>query len=126
MDTVGCGDSFVAAIAFGFIHKLPLVSTLTVANAVGAATARGSGAGRNVATLDQVLKIMRAANINEDDKFWSSLLKGKSDSCEINLLSKMGINGSGGSSRVSLHKVVPELLSKLEPPRVKDAVPFPS
>ncbi|XP_022859890.1 fructokinase-1, partial [Olea europaea var. sylvestris] len=58
IDTVGCGDSFVAAVAFGFIHNLPLVYTLTIANAVGAATAMGCGAGRNVATLGQVVEII--------------------------------------------------------------------
>ncbi|GJN30374.1 hypothetical protein PR202_gb18673 [Eleusine coracana subsp. coracana] len=55
VDTVGCGDSFTAAIAFGFLHDLPVVSTLTLANAVGAATATGCGAGRNVAHLDKVV-----------------------------------------------------------------------
>ena len=58
MDIVGCGDSFVAAIAFGFIHNIPLVTTLAFANAVGAATAMGCGAGRNVATLKQVVELM--------------------------------------------------------------------
>jgi sugar/nucleoside kinase (ribokinase family) len=38
IDTVGCGDSFVAAIAFGYIHNMPLVHTLAIANAVGAAS----------------------------------------------------------------------------------------
>ncbi|KAK4742925.1 hypothetical protein SAY87_000926 [Trapa incisa] len=125
VDTVGCGDSFVAAIAFGFIHKFPLVSTLTIANAVGAATAMGSGAGRNVATLDQVLKIIRAADINEDEKFWTSLLRGKSDSYKIILLSKMAISERNcGSTLVSLQNVVPQLLPKLQPPsRIKDVVP---
>ena len=56
-DTVGCGDSFVAAVAFGFIHNLPTVNTLAIANAVGAATAMGCGAGRNVATLMQVMEM---------------------------------------------------------------------
>ncbi|XWS76300.1 hypothetical protein CRYUN_Cryun01aG0163900 [Craigia yunnanensis] len=54
MDTVGCGDSFVAAIAFGFIHNIPLANTLAFGNAVGAATAMRCGAGRNLATLKQV------------------------------------------------------------------------
>ena len=74
MDTVGCGDSFVAAIAFGFIHNIPLVTTLVFANAVGAATAMGCGAGRNVATLKQVVELMEAPDLNEDDEFWNELL----------------------------------------------------
>jgi hypothetical protein len=73
VDTVGCGDSFTAAIAFGFLHDLPAVSTL---NAVGAATATGCGAGRNVAYLDKVLQLLREANLNEanlneEDTAWS-------------------------------------------------------
>ena len=74
MDIVGCGDSFVAAIAFGFIHNIPLVTTLAFANAVGAATAMGCGAGRNVATLKQVVELMEAPDLNEDDEFWNELL----------------------------------------------------
>ena len=44
-DTVGCGDSFAAAVALGFTrgHRIPPL--LALANAVGAATAMGSGAG---------------------------------------------------------------------------------
>ncbi|KAL0371214.1 UNVERIFIED_CONTAM: putative fructokinase-6, chloroplastic [Sesamum angustifolium] len=115
IDTVGCGDSFVAAIAFGFIHKLPLVYTLTIANAVGAATAMGCGAGRNVAKLKQVLELVRLSNLNEDDKFWEELLQKHSDTEEITLLTKAVINGSNNwLQRVSLQKVVGELLPKLE------------
>lgn len=115
MDTVGCGDSFVAAIAFGYIHKMPLVYTLTIANAVGAATAMGCGAGRNVATLKQVMELVKGSNLNEDDNFWEELLKAHSDEDKITLLTKVAVNGN--SSRVqlaSLQKVVPELIPKLE------------
>ncbi|GFH22444.1 ribokinase [Haematococcus lacustris] len=51
-DTVGCGDSFAAAIVWGYIHGHPVGTTLALANAVGAATAMGQGAGRNVANAD--------------------------------------------------------------------------
>ncbi|KAF2325313.1 hypothetical protein GH714_026414 [Hevea brasiliensis] len=113
IDTVGCGDSFVAAIAYGFIHDMPLVNTLAVANAVGAATAMGRGAGRNVATLEKVIELMRASNINEDDEFWNEVVK-KLDAQEITFLSKMAINGSDNRlNRVALQKVVSELLPKL-------------
>ncbi|KAK6164550.1 hypothetical protein DH2020_001414 [Rehmannia glutinosa] len=114
-DTVGCGDSFVAAIAFGYIHKIPLLYTLTVANAVGAATAMGCGAGRNVATLEQVVHLLRGSNLNEDDKFWDELLKEHSDAEETTLLTKVVINGYNNQLRTaSLQKVVCELLPKLE------------
>ncbi|KAL2485914.1 pfkB-like carbohydrate kinase family protein [Abeliophyllum distichum] len=111
MDTVGCGDSFVAAVAFGFIHKLPLVYTLTIANAVGAATAMGCGAGRNVATLKQVVELMTGLNLNEDDIFWDKLLNEHLDVQEVTLLTKMIINGSNIQPNcTSLLKVVAELL----------------
>ena len=44
-DTVGCGDSFAAAVVLGYTrgHRIPPL--LALANAVGAATAMGSGAG---------------------------------------------------------------------------------
>ncbi|XVE72992.1 hypothetical protein DITRI_Ditri11bG0082500 [Diplodiscus trichospermus] len=115
IDTVGCGDSFVAAIAFGFIHNIPLVTTLAFANAVGAATAMGCGAGRNVATLKQVVELMEAPDLNEDDEFWNELLGKHIDAREVTFLSKLVLNGSNGRmNRVTLQKVVSELLPKLE------------
>ncbi|MFQ6633647.1 hypothetical protein Gotur_010754 [Gossypium turneri] len=115
MDTVGCGDSFVAAIAFGFIHNIPLVTTLAFANAVGAATAMGCGAGRNVAALKQVVELMEAPNLNEDDEFWNELLGEHLDSQEVTFLSKMILNGSNGRmNHVTFQKAVSELLPKLK------------
>ncbi|GAB2298306.1 hypothetical protein Dimus_032374 [Dionaea muscipula] len=117
IDTVGCGDSFVAAIAFGFVHKMPTVHTLALANAVGAATAMGCGAGRNVATLDRVIELIRAGDLNEDAEFMKVVLNGFSDIPEINLLSKEALNGAGDRvNHTSLENVVPELLARLKPP----------
>jgi len=42
-DTVGCGDSFAAAVALGFTRGHGPEATLALANAVGAATAMGRG-----------------------------------------------------------------------------------
>lgn len=124
MDTVGCGDSFVAAIAFGFIHKMPLVYTLTIANAVGAATAMGCGAGRNVATLKQVMELVKGSNLNEDDKFWEDLLKAHSDAEKITLLTKVVVNGNSNPIQLaSLQKVVSELVPKLECAQRKQVEP---
>lgn len=123
IDTVGCGDSFVAAIAFGFIQNMPMVNTLAFANAVGAATAMGSGAGRNVATLDQVIKLMRASDLNDDDAFWNEIFGEDLGSQEVMKLSKMVTMGSNSRlRRVSLQSVVSELLPKLESPRVEGTV----
>lgn len=57
-DTVGCGDSFAAAVVMGYTkgHSVPTVMAL--ANAVGAATAMGNGAGRNVASVDDVAGLL--------------------------------------------------------------------
>ncbi|KAL9394887.1 hypothetical protein Peur_014172 [Populus x canadensis] len=122
IDTVGCGDSFVAAIAFGYIHNIPLVNTLAIANAVGAATAMGCGAGRNVATLEKVIELMRASNINEDDEFWNELVKDM-DTGVITFLSKMVINGRNNHvNHVALQKVVSELLPKLKDNRLEGKV----
>lgn len=57
-DTVGCGDSFAAAIVLGFIQRKPLQAVLALANAVGAATATRAGAGRNVATASTVQDLL--------------------------------------------------------------------
>ncbi|GKV20207.1 hypothetical protein SLEP1_g30365 [Rubroshorea leprosula] len=115
IDTVGCGDSFVAAVAFGFIHDIPLISTLAIANAVGAATAMGSGAGRNVATLKQVIELIKAPNLNEDDEFWNKLLSEHFNIQEITFLKKVVINGSNNRMNlIALQRVVSDLLPKLE------------
>lgn len=62
-DTVGCGDSFAAAIMMGYIKQatMPITTTLALANAVGAATAMGQGAGRNVASAAKVLELLGSA-----------------------------------------------------------------
>lgn len=124
VDTVGCGDSFVAAIAFGFIHNMPMVSSLAIANAVGAATAMGCGAGRNVATLQRVIELMKAADLNEDEEFLNELLVENVDTQEITCLSKVVINGNNHQlNRIVLQKVVSELLPKLESSHVEGKVP---
>lgn len=117
IDTVGCGDSFVAAVAFGFVHKMPTLHTLAIANAVGAATAMGCGAGRNVATFGKTVELIRAGSLNEDDKFWRELLDDENADAtrEVTLLSAKAVNGM--DSRIncmSLEKVIPELMSELE------------
>ncbi|KXZ54257.1 hypothetical protein GPECTOR_5g347 [Gonium pectorale] len=58
-DTVGCGDSFAAAIVMGFTRGWSPDVTLALANAVGGATATGRGAGRNVARADDVLALLQ-------------------------------------------------------------------
>lgn len=124
IDTVGCGDSFVAAIAFGFIHNMPMVSSLALANAVGAATAMGCGAGRNVATLQRVVELMKTAELNEDEEFWNELLAENVDTEEITFLSKFVVNGNNHQlNRIALQKVVSELLPKLESSPVEGKVP---
>jgi sugar/nucleoside kinase (ribokinase family) len=59
-DTVGCGDSFAAAVLLGRTRGHDLAATLALANAVGAATATGRGAGRNVARLKHVRSLLDA------------------------------------------------------------------
>lgn len=60
-DTVGCGDSFAAAIVMGFCRTHDVRATLLLANAVGAATATGRGGGTNVARADTVMLLLQAA-----------------------------------------------------------------
>jgi sugar/nucleoside kinase (ribokinase family) len=61
LDTVGCGDSFAAAVVLGRMRGQALRTTLALANAVGAATATGRGAGRNVARAEHVQRLLAAA-----------------------------------------------------------------
>ncbi|KAH8947085.1 hypothetical protein BDL97_11G022100 [Sphagnum fallax] len=60
VDTVGCGDSFAAAVMLGYNMRVsvPITTTIALANAVGAATAMGQGAGRNVASAAKVTDIL--------------------------------------------------------------------
>lgn len=122
-DTVGCGDSFVAAIAYGFIHNLPMVNTLAIANAVGAATAMGCGAGRNVASIEKVVDILRSSNLNEDDEFWTQILDKKMVDQEVTCLSKIVRNVNRNHLNfVPFDKVASELLPKLEFPQTVENV----
>ncbi|MQL98922.1 hypothetical protein Taro_031639 [Colocasia esculenta] len=115
LDTVGCGDSFTAAIAFGYLQNMPKVNTLALANAVGAATATGCGAGRNVANLDKVLELLRLSNLNDDHQFWNDLLEGVLEMKEISILSRFFINGRNDHlSHVSVQKVMSELIHKFK------------
>jgi sugar/nucleoside kinase (ribokinase family) len=61
-DTVGCGDSFAAAAVLGFTRGACPEETLALANAVGAATAMGRGAGTNVASAPRVLGLLEGAS----------------------------------------------------------------
>ncbi|XP_057422998.1 fructokinase-1 isoform X2 [Lotus japonicus] len=118
IDTVGCGDSFVAAIAYGFIHNMPMVNTLAIANAVGAATAMGCGAGRNVATLEKVVDILRSSNLNEDGEFWTDILEKNVVAQEITCLSNVVMSGNRNHLNVvPFDKVVSEILPKLVLPQ---------
>ncbi|RWW19599.1 hypothetical protein GW17_00016341 [Ensete ventricosum] len=116
VDTVGCGDSFAAAIAFGFLHRMPAVNTLALANAVGAATATGCGAGRNVAHLNKVLQLLKQSNVDEDGIFWDKLIEDSSSTNEVVLLlSKVPINGHKDRFvRIRIRDVVVELVTKFE------------
>jgi len=66
-DQVGCGDSFAAAIALARKCKLDAHAALSLANAVGAATASSVGAGRNVASCGMVLRLLEQRTATEPD-----------------------------------------------------------
>ena len=69
-DTVGCGDSFASAIVLGFIRGYGIYSTLALANAVGAATAMGRGAGRNVANATLVRSLLERTLKETEEASW--------------------------------------------------------
>ena len=59
-DTVGCGDSLASAVVLGLIAGgADEGATLALGNAVGAATATGHGAGRQVAHVEMVRSLLR-------------------------------------------------------------------
>lgn len=57
-DTVGCGDSFAAAVVMGYTRRHSIPALLALANAVGAATAMGEGAGADPSACRLELEIM--------------------------------------------------------------------
>jgi len=61
VDSVGAGDSFIAALIVGLSAGLSLVDAGTLANAAGAATCMRSGAGENVADLARVEQLLQDA-----------------------------------------------------------------
>lgn len=67
-DTVGCGDSFAAAVVMGWNANHSIPTVMALANAVGAATAMGTGAGRNVASVDNVVDLLLSSVDDEEGK----------------------------------------------------------
>ena len=84
-DTVGCGDSFAAAIVLGYVARHSIPATLALANAVGAATATGRGAGRNVASVAKVQALLQGAA-----RDWGPELRGVAEEAEQNLAASLG------------------------------------
>eukprot|EP00892_Ulva_mutabilis_P009615 jgi/Ulvmu1/7025/UM033_0084.1 len=87
-DTVGCGDSFAAAIVMGYTRGWEPQVALALANAVGACTATKEGAGQNVASRDHVEALLQQGCNNHDSTLaqacWGALGKLRSqESAEI-------------------------------------------
>lgn len=92
-DSVGCGDSFAAAIVVGYINLMPMITTLALANAVGGATAMGCGAGRNVATKEKVCELLLASEVNNDyEDCWRRIYAAEYFSKSEITLAKRSIN----------------------------------
>lgn len=104
----------MAAVAFGFVHEMPMIHTLAIANAVGAATATGCGAGRNVATFTKTMELIKTGDLNENDKFWRGLFDKSMEIQDFSLLSKKVNEIDSELKCVPLEKIIPELTSKLE------------
>lgn len=100
-DTVGCGDSFAAAIVVGYINLMPMITTLALANAVGGATAMGCGAGRNVATKEKACELLLASEVNNDyEDCWRRLCAPEYFSESEIMLAKTSINCHDNSLRI--------------------------
>lgn len=59
VDAVGAGDAFLAGFLRGHLEGWDLATSLTLANAAGAATAAKAGAGPNAATLADLQAVLR-------------------------------------------------------------------
>ena len=74
-DTVGCGDSFAAAVVLGYTRNHSIPAVMALASAVGAATAMGTGAGRNVARAEDVFALLEGAAARCEDGRHSTALE---------------------------------------------------
>ncbi|KAJ7558435.1 hypothetical protein O6H91_04G039000 [Diphasiastrum complanatum] len=113
IDTVGCGDSFAAAIVLGYIHNIPVITTITLANAVGAATAKGCGAGRNVATASKVADIL--ACLESTDEY---------SECSVQNVTSVGKENDGvqNVTAISIEAVAKDALDLLHKVLERDSV----
>lgn len=69
VDSVGCGDSFAAAIVMGYTQGWKPSVALALANAVGACTATKEGAGQNVASRQHVEELLKDCCLSPVDTY---------------------------------------------------------
>lgn len=104
---------------------MPSISTLLLANAVGAATATGSGAGRNVARLEKVVQLLNNANLNEDAQPCYDSVDDSLEAEDIIMLSNAAVNGTNKQvSQVSIQRAACELLQQFKTVHEAKAVPI--
>lgn len=65
-DTTGAGDSFNAAVMFGYLNEFPLEKLGTLANAVGAAKVQKLGTGHNVPTISEIAEVLKKFKLDPD------------------------------------------------------------
>ncbi len=65
-DATGAGDSFNAAVIFGYLNKFTLEKLGTFANAVGAAKAQKLGTGHNVPTVSEIAEVLEHFKLEAD------------------------------------------------------------
>jgi sugar/nucleoside kinase (ribokinase family) len=66
LDTTGAGDSFNAAIMFGYLNEFPLEKLGTLANAIGAAKVQKLGTGHNVPTVSEIAEVLKTFKLDPD------------------------------------------------------------
>ena len=67
VDATGAGDSFAAAIIYGFLNGLPLQALGTLANATGAAKVQKRGTGHSMPTVAEVRAMLTRFGTDETD-----------------------------------------------------------
>ncbi len=77
VDTTGAGDSFDAAILYGYLADIGIESMATLANAAGAAKVRKRGTGHSMPTIAEILSIVEEAG--GDTSGWNLEREGRGD-----------------------------------------------